>query len=135
MPYWRVICGGVLDFIEVFEPIGATQLSPLCLARGTPVAIALGESLRATAAALCFNDMQKPSRYSIFGAVAIAGFGVTYNSGLFGPTDGNDHSVIVTAASTGSLGLSNGALTVAETILGSEIPVIPPNGPKKISTG
>ena len=38
--------------------------------------------------------MRKPSPISIRIAVGLAGFGVAYDSGLFGPTDGRDHSAV-----------------------------------------
>jgi hypothetical protein len=59
--------------------------------------------------------------------IGLAGFGVGYDSGFFGPTDGHDHSAVVTAASTGSVGLSNGIILMSETIMGGEIAVTPPS--------
>jgi hypothetical protein len=36
----------------------------------------------------------KPSTFLISGGIGLTLFGVAYDSGLFGPTDGSDHSAV-----------------------------------------
>jgi hypothetical protein len=69
--------------------------------------------------------MHAPSKFSIYGAVTVAGLGVAYDSDLFGPTDCFDHSApfMVGARSTGSLSISNGILSMSDTITGQDFAV------------
>jgi hypothetical protein len=71
--------------------------------------------------------MNKQLNLSIYGMIGLAGFGVGYDTGFFGPTDGHDHSAVVTVAGTGSTGLSGGVVLVSDAIMGNDIAVTPPS--------
>jgi len=69
--------------------------------------------------------MHAPSKFSIYGALSVASLGVAYDSGLFGPADGFDHSApfMVGARSTGSVSISNGIVTMSDTGTGQDFAV------------
>lgn len=67
--------------------------------------------------------MHKYSRGSIGGAVGLAFFGVVYDSGFVGPTDGHDHSAVFSIAATNT-GASS-TIFIVKTITGEDV-VIPP---------
>jgi hypothetical protein len=71
--------------------------------------------------------MHAPLRWSVYGLVGLAGFGVAYDSGSFGPPDGFDHSAVVTVTvATSSVTLSGGVLSLTNNITGDGIAVPPP---------
>jgi hypothetical protein len=70
--------------------------------------------------------MHKASKGSVFGAVGLAAFGVAYDGGLFGATDGHDHSALVSfAVSTGATVATIQFVTVNTT--GEDVAVISPD--------
>jgi hypothetical protein len=80
--------------------------------------------------------MHRPSHVVTYGVVGLAGFGIAYDCGLFGPPDGHDHSAVVAIApSPGSLGLSNGSMAyVSNGVTGEEIAVFLPLPPRPTQT-
>jgi hypothetical protein len=72
--------------------------------------------------------MHTPSRVSIYGVIGLAGFGVGYDSGLFGTPDGYDHSAVVSIApSSGTVTVSGGVGYVTQAVTGEDIAVpLPP---------
>ena len=75
--------------------------------------------------------MDKPSRGAVYGVLGLAGFGVLYDCGLFGPPDGHDHSAAISIApSTGSLTISSGVFFVSQNNTGEDI-AVPLPGPSK----
>jgi hypothetical protein len=67
------------------------------------------------------SAMHKVSRGSVFGLAVLTGFGVAYDSGLFGTPDGYDHSAVISIApSTSTVSMSMYAVmnnTTGEDIL------------------
>jgi hypothetical protein len=65
------------------------------------------------------------SRASIYGLIGLTAFGVAYDSGLFGPTDGHDHSAVVSMPLTAgtSTGLSLGSVYVPNAVTGEDVVV------------
>jgi hypothetical protein len=72
------------------------------------------------------TDMSKT--LPIYGLAVLTVFGVAYDAGFFGATDGHDHSAIVAMpGATGSVGLSNGVILVTDNITGDEIKIAAPD--------
>jgi hypothetical protein len=71
--------------------------------------------------------MQKPSAFLIYGGVGITLVGVAYDGGLFGPTDGQDHSAVfsVPVGATGTV--AQVTFTVVNNVTGDEIVAPLPN--------
>jgi hypothetical protein len=70
--------------------------------------------------------MRKPSPASIYGLVGLTALGVAYDSGLFGPSDGLDHSALISisvAPSTGSLSIP---MYIANNITGDPVAIYQP---------
>ena len=77
--------------------------------------------------------MHKPSAVLIYGGIGLASFGVACDSGLFGPTDGFDHSAVVTfSGPTGTSSSGIGVVTVQNTIAGDDFHVVNPIVPHLI---
>ena len=75
--------------------------------------------------------MHKPSRTAVYGVIGLAGFGVAYDCGLFGPTDGHDHSAIISIApSTGTVTGPVTAVLIAQNVTGEDIAMPLPAPPK-----
>ena len=68
--------------------------------------------------------MRKPSPVAVWSAIGLAGFGVMYDCGLFGPPDGHDHSVLI-AVSSGTLSSFSGVIIASNT--GELIPLTMPD--------
>jgi hypothetical protein len=66
--------------------------------------------------------MNKPSRISTYGLIGLAGFGVFYDCGLFGPTDGFDHSIMISMPSTATIGMPTYA--VLNNITGEDVMLV-----------
>jgi hypothetical protein len=75
--------------------------------------------------------MHKPSRLATYGVIGLAGFGVGYDCGLFGPRDGHDHSAIISIApSTGTVTGPYPAIFISQNVTGEDIAVPLPTRPK-----
>ena len=73
-----------------------------------------------------------PPAILIYGGISLAGFGVAYDSGLFGVPDGYDHSaVVLIAGSTGTVAPAGGQIVsyTPNTITGDDIAMPRPPGP------
>src|SRR5271169_1309945 len=76
-------------------------------------------------------SMHKPSRVAIYGVIGLAGFGVGYDCGLFGPPDGHDHSAIISiTTSSGTITGPITAVLIAQNVTGEGITVPMPAPPK-----
>jgi hypothetical protein len=69
------------------------------------------------------RNLSKPL---IYGGVGLTIFGVAYDSGLLGPTDGHDHSVVFSSA-TSTVSISAGSLVMPNTVTGDEVVAPLPN--------
>jgi hypothetical protein len=68
------------------------------------------------------TSMHKPSRAAIYGVIGLAGFGVGYDCGLFGPPDGHDHSVLISIApSTGTVTGPVTAIFISQNVTGDAV--------------
>jgi hypothetical protein len=65
--------------------------------------------------------MHKPSAVLICGGIGLASVGVAYDGGLFGTTDGHDHSVVFSVAATSTSSFAAGTFTVVSNITGDEV--------------
>jgi hypothetical protein len=67
--------------------------------------------------------MHKPSAVLIYGGIGITSFGVAYDSGYLGSTDGQDHSAVFSIPSgvTGTSSDSRTSYTVVNNITGDEV--------------
>jgi len=77
----------------------------------------------------------KPSAFLIYGGVGLTAFGVAYDGGLLGPTDGHDHSAVF-SASVSATGTNTGATyAVMNFVTGDEIvAMLPRQTPPKHQT-
>jgi hypothetical protein len=76
--------------------------------------------------------MQTPSRVSLYSVIGLVGFGVAYDSGLFGTPDGHDHSAMISISSstTSSVVVSGGVVYGLNAVTGDDFAVPLPAPPK-----
>lgn len=69
--------------------------------------------------------MHKPPAVLVYSGIGLASFGLAYDSGLLGATDGHDHSAVFAVATTSSTGttafISAGTYAVMNNIVGNSV--------------
>jgi hypothetical protein len=70
--------------------------------------------------------MHKVSRASVYGLVGLTAFGVAYDSGLFGPPDGHDHSALIAIFITPSTGTAISNYSVVDNVTGNSVAIHQP---------
>ena len=74
--------------------------------------------------------MHKPSAVLIYSGIGLTSFGVAYDSGFFGTTDGHDHSAVFAApGATGTVSSVSGVIyTAVNNITGDAVVAPLPSG-------
>jgi hypothetical protein len=62
-----------------------------------------------------------PCPVSIYGLVGLTAFGVAYDAGLFGASDGFDHSALISIAVAASTGTLNVPMAIMNNMTGDSI--------------